>query len=75
MTKFKELRKLPNNAEVRAYLEKMSKSQLISYYESQFDKKISATYLKNKSKEKVVESVMNFYDTIRRSEAMENIKV
>ena len=75
MTKFKELRKLPNNAEVRAYLGKMTKSQLISYYESQFDKKISASYLKNKSKKQVVESVMNYYDTIRRSEAMENIKV
>ena len=73
--KFEELRKLSNNAEVRAYLEKMSKSQLISYYESQFDKKISASYLKSKTKEKVVESVMNFYDTIRRSEAMENIIV
>ena len=73
--KFEELRKLSNNAEVRAYLEKMSKSQLICYYESQFDKKISASYLKSKTKEKVVESVMNFYDTIRRSEAMENIIV
>ena len=75
MTKFKELRKLPNNAEVRAYLEKMSKSQLISYYESQFDKKISASYLKSKSKEKVVESIINYYHTIRREEAMENIIV
>ena len=75
MTKFEELRKLPNNAEVRAYLGKMTKSQLISYYESQFDKKISASYLKNKSKKQVVESVMNYYDTIRRSESMENIKV
>ena len=73
--KFEELRKLSNNTEVRAYLEKMSKSQLISYYESQFDKKISASYLKSKTKEKVVESVMNFYDNIRRSEAMENIIV
>lgn len=73
--KFEELRKLSNNYEVRAYLEKMSKPQLISYYESQFDKKISASYLKSKTKEKVVESVMNFYDTIRRSEAMENIIV
>ena len=75
MTKFKELRKLPNNAEVRAYLEKMSKPQLISYYESQFDKKISASYLKSKSKEKVIESIMNYYHTIRREEAMENIIV
>ena len=75
MTKFKELRKLPNNAEVRAYLEKMSKSQLISYYESQFDKKITASYLKSKSKEKVIESIMNYYHTIRREEAMENIKL
>lgn len=75
MTKFKELRKLPNNAEVRAYLEKMSKPQLISYYESQFDKKISASYLKSKSKEKVIESIMNYYHTIRREEAMENIKL
>ena len=75
MTKFKELRKLPNNAEVRAYLEKMSKPQLISYYESQFDKKISASYLKSKSKEKVVESIMNYYHTIRREEAMEKIKL
>ena len=73
--KFEELRKLSNNYEVRAYLEKMSKPQLISYYESQFDKKITASYLKSKSKEKVVESVMNYYDTIRRSEAMENIVV
>ena len=73
--KFEELRKLSNNYEVRAYLEKMSKPQLISYYESQFDKKISASYLKSKTKEKVVESVMNYYDTIRRSEAMENIIV
>ena len=73
--KFEELRKLSNNYEVRAYLEKMSKPQLISYYESQFDKKITASYLKSKSKEKVVESVMNYYDTIRRSEAMENIIV
>ena len=73
--KFEELRKLSNNYEVRAYLEKMSKPQLISYYESQFDKKITASYLKSKTKEKVVESVMNYYDTIRRSEAMENIIV
>ena len=73
--KFEELRKLSNNAEVRAYLEKMSKPQLISYYESQFDKKISASYLKSKTKEKVVESVMNYYDTIRREEAMEKIKL
>lgn len=73
--KFEELRKLSNNYEVRAYLEKMSKPQLISYYELQFDKKISASYLKSKTKEKVVESVMNYYDTIRRSEAMENIIV
>lgn len=73
--KFEELRKLSNNAEVKAYLEKMSKPQLISYYESQFNKKITASYLKSKSKEKVVESVMNYYDTIRREEAMENIVV
>lgn len=73
--KFEELRKLSNNAEVRAYLEKMSKPQLICYYESQFDKKISASYLKSKTKEKVVESVMNYYDTIRREEAMEKIKL
>ena len=73
--KFEELRKLSNNAEVRVYLEKMSKPQLISYYESQFDKKISASYLKSKSKEKVVESVMNYFDTIRREEAMEKIKL
>ena len=75
MTKFNELRKLPNNAEVRAYLQKMSKPQLISYYESQFDKKISASYLKSKSKEKVIESIMNYYHTIRREEAMEKIKL
>ena len=73
--KFEELRKLSNNAEVRAYLEKMSKPQLICYYESQFDKKISASYLKSKTKEKVVESVMNYYDTVRREEAMEKIKL
>ena len=75
MKKFEELRKMPNNAERKEWLGKMTKSQLISYYESQFDEKISASYLKSKSKEKVVESVMNFYDTIRRSEAMENIIV
>ena len=73
--KFTELRKMSNNKERKEWLEKMSKPQLIAYYESQFDKKISASYLKNKSKEKVVESVMNYYDTIRRSEAMENIIV
>ena len=75
MTKFKELRKLPNNAERKEWLGKMTKSQLISYYESQFDKKISASYLKSKSKEKVIESIMNYYHTIRREESMENIKV
>ena len=72
--KFAELRG-KSNVEVKEWLEKMSKPQLIAYYEAQFDKKINATYLKNKSKKDVIQSIMNLYDTQRRSEAMEKIKV
>ena len=73
MKKFEELRKMSNAVERKEWLGKMTKSELISYYEQGFDKKISATFLNSKKKVEIVQAILTLFDNIRRGEAFDNM--
>lgn len=72
---YQELRTLKTNSEVRAHLNKMSKQSLVDYY---FRNLPTATdkgrYLK-KSKEQLVNMIMDHYIDIKRDEALSKIKL
>ena len=74
---YKELRAMKDNIERREWLNKMTKKALVDYYTSQF-KVITESnkewYMK-KTKKYLIDMIMNHYDSIRRAEAMEHIKV
>ena len=74
---YKELRAMKDNIERREWLNKMTKKALVDYYTSQF-KTITQSnkewYMK-KTKKYLIDMIMNHYDSIRRAETMENIKV
>lgn len=74
---YKELRAMKDNIERREWLSKMTKKALVDYYTKQF-KVITESnkewYMK-KTKKYLIDMIMNHYDSIRRAEAMEHIKV
>ena len=73
--KYEELRRLKDNLEVKVYLSKMSKQSLVDYYFKNLPTATNkAQYLK-KTKEQLVNMILNHYMDIRRDEAMNNIKV
>ena len=72
---YEELRKLKDNLEVRAYLNKMSKQSLVDYYFKNLPTATNKAQYLRKTKEQLVNMILNHYTDIRRNEAMNNIKV
>ena len=72
---YEELRKLKNNLEVREYLNKMSKQSLVDYYFKNLPTATDKARYLRKTKEQLVNMILNHYMDIRRDEAMNNIKV
>ena len=72
---YKELRAMNDNIEVRAYLNKMSKQSLVDYYFKNLPTATDKTRYLRKTKEQLVNMILNHYTDIRRNEAMNNIKV
>lgn len=72
---YEELRKLKDNLEVRAYLNKMSKQSLVDYYFKNLSTATDKARYLRKTKEQLVNMILNHYTDIRRNEAMNNIKV
>ena len=73
--KYEELRKLKDNLEVRAYLNKMSKQSLVDYYFKNLQTATDKARYLRKTKEQLVNMILNHYTDIRRNEALNNIKV
>ena len=72
---YEELRKLKDNSEVRAYLNKMSKQSLVNYYFKNLPTATDKARYLRKTKEQLVNMILNHYTDIRRNEALDNIKV
>ena len=72
---YEELRRLKDNSEVKAYLNKMSKQSLVDYYFKNLPTATDKARYLRKTKEQLVNMVLNHYTDIRRNEAMNNIKV
>ena len=67
---FKELRELQDNQARKDWLSKMTKTQMINYYNTQLGRD-GTSYLKNKTKTEIVMSIMNLYWNTMRDERME----
>ena len=72
---YEELRRLKDNLEVRAYLNKMSKQSLVNYYFKNLPTATDKARYLRKTKEQLVNMILNHYTDIRRNEALDNIKV
>lgn len=72
---YEELRKLKNNTEVREYLNKKSKQSLVDYYFKNLPTATDKARYLRKTKEQLVNMILNHYTDIRRNEAMNNIKI
>ena len=72
---YEELRRLKDNLEVRAYLNKMSKQSLVDYYFKNLPTATDKARYLRKTKEQLVNMILNHYTDIRRNEALDNIKV
>ena len=72
---YEELRRLKDNLEVRAYLNKMSKQSLLNYYFKNLPTATDKARYLRKTKEQLVNMILNHYPDIRRNEALDNIKV
>ena len=72
---YEELRSLKDNLEIRVYLNKMSKKSLVDYYFKNLPTATDKTRYLRKTKEQLVNMILNHYTDIRRNEAMNNIKV
>lgn len=72
---YEELRKLKNNSEVRAYLNKMSKQSLVDYYFKNLPTATDKTRYLKKTKGQLIDMILNHYTDIRRNEALNNIKI
>ena len=72
---YEELRKLKDNLEIRVYLNKMSKKSLVDYYFKNLPTATDKTRYLRKTKEQLVNMILNHYTDIRRDEAMNNIIV
>ena len=73
--KYEELRKLTSNSEVRDYLNKKSKQFLVDYYFNNLPTATNKSQYLKKSKEQLVEIILNHYTDIRRDEALNKIKL
>lgn len=73
--KYEELRRLKDNLEVKVYLNKMTKKSLVDYYFKNLPTATNKTQYLKKTKEQLVNMILNHYMNIRRDEAMNNIKV
>ena len=72
---YEELRKLKDNSEVKVYLNKMSKQSLVDYYFKNLPTATDKTRYLRKTKEQLVNMILNHYTDIRRNEAMNKIKI
>lgn len=72
---YEELRSLKDNSEVKVYLNKMSKQSLVDYYFKNLPTATDKTRYLRKTKEQLVNMILNHYTDIRRNEAMNNIKI
>ena len=72
---YEELRRLKDNFEIKAYLNKMSKQSLVDYYFKNLPTATDKARYLRKTKGKLVDMILNHYTDIRRNEAMNNIKV
>ena len=72
---YEELRKLKDNFEIKAYLNKMSKQSLVDYYFKNLPTATDKARYLRKTKGQLVDMILNHYTDIRRNEAMNNIKV
>ena len=72
---YEELRKLKDNFEIKAYLNKMSKQSLVDYYFKNLPTATDKARYLRKTKGQLVDMILNHYTDIRRNEAMNNLKV
>ena len=72
---YEELRRLKDNFEIKAYLNKMSKQSLVDYYFKNLPTATDKTRYLRKTKEQLVNMILNHYTDIRRNEALNNIKI
>lgn len=72
---YEELRRLKDNFEIKAYLNKMSKQSLVDYYFKNLPTATDKARYLRKTKGQLVDMILNHYMNIRRDEAMNNIKV
>ena len=72
---YEELRRLKDNFEIKAYLNKMSKQSLVDYYFKNLPTATDKARYLRKIKRQLVDMILNHYTDIRRNEAMNNIKV
>ena len=72
---YEELRRLKDNSEVKAYLNKMSKQSLVDYYFKNLPTATNKARYLRKTKEQLVNMILNHYTDIRRNEALNNIQV
>ena len=72
---YEELRRLKDSSEVKVYLSKMSKQSLVDYYFKNLPTATNNAQYLRKTKEQLVNMILNHYTDIRRDEAMNNIKV
>ena len=72
---YEELRRLKDNFEIKAYLNKMSKQSLVDYYFKNLPTATDKARYLRKTKGQLVDMILNHYTDIRRNEAMNNIKV
>ena len=72
---YEELRKLKDNLEVKAYLNKMSKQSLVDYYFKNLPTATDKVRYLRKTKGQLVDMILNHYTDIRRNEALDNIKL
>ena len=72
---YEELRRLKDNFEIKAYLNKMSKQFLVDYYFKNLPTATDKARYLRKTKRQLVDMILNHYTDIRRNEAMNNIKV
>ena len=73
--KYEELRKLTSNSEVKGYINKKSKQYLVDYYFKNLPTATDKARYLRKTKEQLVNMILNHYTDIRRDEALNNIKV
>ena len=72
--RYKELEKL-NNEEIKEYLSKMNKAGLVDYYFKNLPTAINKAMYLRKSKQYLINMILNHYMNLKRDEAMKHIIV